>query len=54
MAGAPSEIAEQVRAVTGLGFTSASLNLAAVLRASPAEGYAETIEGFASVIDDCR
>ena len=54
VAGAPSEIAEQVRAVTGLGFTSASLNLAAVLRASPAEGYAETIEGFASVIDDCR
>ena len=52
--GAPSEIPEQVKAVTGLGFTSASLNLAAVLRPSMAEGMAETIDGFAAVIDDCR
>ena len=52
--GAPSEIPEQVKAVTSLGFTSASLNLAAVLRPSMAEGLAETIDGFASVIDDCR
>ena len=54
VAGAPSEIAEQVRAVTGLGFSSASLNLAAVLRPSMAEGLAETIDSFATVIDDCR
>lgn len=54
VAGAPSEIPEQVKAVTDLGFTSASLNLAAVLRSSAAEGHAETIDGFASVIDDCR
>ena len=54
VAGAPSEIPAQVKAVTDLGFTSASLNLAAVLRSSALEGYAETIDGFASVIDDCR
>ena len=54
IAGAPSEIAGQVTEVTALGFTSASLNLAAVLRPSAAEGYAETIDGFATVIDDCR
>ena len=54
IAGAPSEIPEQVRKVTALGFTSASLNLAAVLRPTAVEGYAETIDGFASVIDDCR
>ena len=52
--GAPSEIPEQVKEVTALGFTSASLNLAAVLRPSMAEGMAETIDGFAAVIDDCR
>ena len=54
VAGAPSEIPEQVKAVTDLGFTSASLNLAAVLRPSMAEGLAETIDGFATVIDNCR
>ena len=54
IAGAPSEIAEQVKAVTGLGFTSASFNMAAVVRSTAVEGYAETIDGFASVIDDCR
>ncbi len=54
VAGAPAEIAEQVTEVTALGFTSASFNLAAVLRSSAAEGYAETIDGFAEVIDDCR
>ena len=54
IAGAPSEIPEQVKAVTNLGFTSASMNLAAVLRPSVSEGLAETIDGFASVINDCR
>ena len=54
VAGAPSEIPEQLRAVTDLGFTSASLNLAAVLRPSMAEGLGETIDGFATVINDCR
>ena len=54
VAGAPSEIPEQIRAVTDLGFTSASLNLAAVLRSSLAEGLAETIDNFATVISHCR
>ncbi len=52
--GTPEEIPEQVRAVTDLGFTSASLNLVAVLRPSMAEGLTETVDGFGTVIDDCR
>ncbi len=52
--GAPDEIPAQIRAVTDLGFTSASLNLVAVLRPSMAEGLRETIDGFGAVIDDCR
>jgi 5,10-methylenetetrahydromethanopterin reductase len=52
--GAPEEIPEQIRAVTDLGFTSASLNLAAVNRGSMAEGLRETVDGFARVIDLCR
>lgn len=54
VAGAPSEIPEQIRAVTDLGFTSASLNLAAVVGGSMTEGLRETIDSFATVIDDCR
>ena len=54
VAGSPGEIPEQIHAVTNLGFTSASLNLAAVQRPSMAQGLAETIDGFGRVIDDCR
>ncbi len=54
VAGAPSEISEQIRAVTSLGFTSASLNLAAVQRSSMFEGLTETITNFAKVIDSAR
>ena len=54
VAGAPTEIPEQIAAVTDLGFTSASLNLAAVLRPSMAQGLMETIDGFGAVIDRCR
>ena len=54
VAGAPAEIPEQIAAVTDLGFTSASLNLAAVLRPSMAQGLMETIDGFGTVIDRCR
>jgi 5,10-methylenetetrahydromethanopterin reductase len=52
--GTPEEIPEQIEAVTDLGFTSASLNLAAVHRSSMAVGLGETVDGFARVIDSCR
>jgi len=52
--GAPEEIPDQIRAVTELGFTSASLNLAAVNRPTMAEGLMETIDGLAQIIDSCR
>ncbi len=52
--GTPDEIPEQIEAVTDLGFTSASLNLAAVHRSSMAVGLGETVDGFARVIDSCR
>lgn len=54
VAGSPSEIPAQVRAVTDLGFSSASLNLAAVLGSTMAAGLRSTIDGFALVSDDCR
>lgn len=54
VAGSPEEISEQIAAVVELGFTSVSLNLAAVRRATMAEGLRETVDGFASIIDDCR
>ena len=54
IAGSPSEIPQQVREVTSLGFTSASMNLSAVLRPSAFEGSAEPNDGAASVIDDGR
>ena len=44
--GSPSDIVEQLRAVADLGFTSVSLNLAAVIRPSMSQGLAETIDGF--------
>jgi 5,10-methylenetetrahydromethanopterin reductase len=50
VAGSPAEIPEQISEVVGLGFTSVSLNLAAVMRSSMTEGLRETIDGFARVI----
>ena len=52
--GTPEEIPEQIRAVTDLGFTSASLNLAAVNRSTMAEGLMETVDGFGRVIEEVR
>ena len=48
--GTPDECADQLAAVLGMGFTSASLNLAATARSSAAEGLAETITSFAPVV----
>ena len=44
--GSPTDIVDQLQAVADLGFTSVSLNLAAVVRPTMAQGLAETIEGF--------
>ncbi len=52
--GTPAEVVEQMAAIADLGFTSASLNLAAVMRADMATGLRETIDGFAAVIDQIR
>ena len=52
--GTPAQVADQLAAIADLGFTSASLNLAAVLRADMATGLRETIDGFATVIDEIR
>lgn len=52
--GTPTEVADQLAAIAELGFTSASLNLAAVMRADMATGLRETIDGFATVIDQIR
>lgn len=48
--GTPDECADQLAAVLDMGFTSASLNLAATARSSAAEGLAETITSFAPVV----
>ena len=52
--GAPGDVVDQLDAIAELGFTSASLNLAAVMRGDMATGLRETIDGFASVIDQIR
>lgn len=52
--GTPAEIVDQLAAVAELGYTSASLNLAAVMRADMETGLRETIDGFARVIDAVR
>ena len=54
MVGAPGDVVDQLHAIAELGFTSASLNLAAVMRGDMAAGLRETIDGFASVIDQIR
>ena len=48
--GTPDECADQLGGVLDMGFTSASLNLAATARSSAAEGLAETITSFAPVV----
>ncbi len=48
--GTPNECADQLGAVLDMGFTSASLNLAATARSSAAEGLAETITSFAPIV----
>ena len=48
--GTPDECADQLLSVLDMGFTSASLNLAATARSSAAEGLAETITSFAPVV----
>ena len=48
------QIPAQIAAVVDLGFTSVSLNLAAVARASMTAGLSETIDGFAAVVDQIR
>ncbi|WP_419917960.1 LLM class flavin-dependent oxidoreductase [Candidatus Poriferisocius sp.] len=50
IAGTPAECADQLAAVLNMGFTSASLNLAATARPTAAEGLAETITSFAPVV----
>ncbi|MEM9034422.1 MAG: LLM class flavin-dependent oxidoreductase [Actinomycetota bacterium] len=52
--GTPAEVVDQMAAIADLGFTSASLNLAAVVRSDMETGLRETIDGFAGVIDDVR
>lgn len=52
--GTPNEVVDQLEAISELGFTSGSLNLAAVMRSDMATGLRETIEGFARVIDVVR
>lgn len=52
--GTPGDVADQLAGIAELGFTAASLNLAAVMRADMATGLRETIDGFASVIDQIR
>lgn len=52
--GTPGEVVEQLGHIADLGFTSASLNLAAVMRGDMTTGLRETIDGFASVIATVR
>jgi 5,10-methylenetetrahydromethanopterin reductase len=50
VAGTPDECAELTRDVLALGFTSASMNLAAPRRGSLYEGLRETLEGSADLL----
>jgi 5,10-methylenetetrahydromethanopterin reductase len=54
IAGTPAECAELTRAVMRLGFTSASMNLAAPRRASMCEGLRETLENSADLLAGLR
>lgn len=52
--GTPEQVVEQLAAIADLGFTAASLNLAAVLRGDMATGLRETIDGVGTVLDRVR
>lgn len=52
--GTPADVVDQLAAISELGFTSASLNLAAVMRGDMTTGLRETIDGLATVIDRIR
>ncbi len=52
--GMPGEIVDQLQQIADLGYTSASLNLAAVMRADMATGLRETIDGLATVLAEVR
>ena len=52
--GTPGEVVEQLGHIADLGFMSASLNLAAVMRGDMTTGLRETIDGFASVMATVR
>jgi 5,10-methylenetetrahydromethanopterin reductase len=54
IAGTPQECAAHAERLTAMGFSSVSMNLAAVRRDTLAEGLRETIENFAEVIDRFR
>lgn len=54
IAGTPHECLEQMREFAQLGFTSASMNLAAVRRGTLYEGYRETIASFGEVLDEVK
>jgi 5,10-methylenetetrahydromethanopterin reductase len=54
IAGTPDECAELTREVLALGFTSASMNLAAPRRGSLYEGLRETLEGSADLLSILR
>jgi alkanesulfonate monooxygenase SsuD/methylene tetrahydromethanopterin reductase-like flavin-dependent oxidoreductase (luciferase family) len=50
----PAECLQQMRKFARMGFTSASMNLAAVRRGSMYDGLRETITGFREVIDQVK
>src|SRR5208337_1579262 len=54
IAGTPAECLEQMRGFARLGFTSVSMNLAAVRRGSMYDGLRETIAAFGEVIDQVK
>jgi 5,10-methylenetetrahydromethanopterin reductase len=54
VAGTPDECAELTREVLALGFTSASMNLAAPRRGSLYEGLRETLENAGELLDTLR
>ena len=54
IAGTPRECLAQMREFARLGFTSVSMNLAAVRRGTMYEGYRETIASFGEVINEVK
>lgn len=54
VAGTPSECVDLAKEALALGFTSASFNLAAPMRASLFEGLRETLEGSAAFVEALR